>query len=278
MLLYSTKTQLLGKFYLKFLFFLFIFLFTFYPAKSNSFDHTETTDGINDLRSEIGGLKEALKEQNKLLPEITEKLNALNNNELLISEMWRTLNEIKEKNNEAAETLSKMYSDIDLVKQSLTNISLNTNTIRQTLFFKDAFIFNKEGKPVLFVDDIGYWLYKYKTNELVGWINPDTSVVYRNEDAKPIGFIEFGYLLDKRGYPVGILERSEYYRKEREKTSQALHRPIPPNFILREQAPRELFAFSRPASTWSIDSIEDLFFNFTASGTSSAEGTCISCK
>lgn len=257
---------------------IFIFFTTFIPASSNSFDLNQNSQEINELKSEIGGLKETLKEQNRLLPEITEKLNALNTNELLINEMWRTLTEIKDKNKEASESLSKMDVDINQIKQNLTNISLNTNTIRQTLFFKDAFIFNKEGKPVLYVDDIGYWLYKYKSNELVGWINPDTSVVYRNEDAKPIGFIEFGYLMDKRGYPVGILERSEFYRKEREKTYQALHRPIPPNFILREQAPRELFAFSRPASTWSIDNIEDLFFNSTASGTSSAEGTCISCK
>ena len=228
------------------------------PANATEiFDNTREVQG---LKTEISELKEAIRQQNELLPELIQKINEIGNNSIVITEIWKYLGEIKDTNSETAKTLGKVDLGLNTIKDSVSNIANDSSTIKQSILYKDVFVFNKEGKPALYVDDIGLWLYKYNTNQLVGWIQPDTHVVYRNDDAAPIGYIYAGYFLDKRGYPLGVIERSEFFRKEREKNYQVLTRPLAPNLVLREQAPRQFFALARPASTWSIDNIDDLFF------------------
>ena len=91
------------------------------PANATEiFDNTREVQG---LKTEISELKEAIRQQNELLPELIQKINEIGNNSIVITEIWKYLGEIKDTNSETAKTLGKVDLGLNTIKDSVSNIA-----------------------------------------------------------------------------------------------------------------------------------------------------------
>ena len=185
------------------------------------------------LRDQISKLQEDLSEQKELTSNLLEKLNDVikNQNQLIIN-----------------------FGETTKLIQNISTISLPTN---QT--FKDAFILNKSGRPIAFIDD-GLKLYEYYGGNLVGWIKPETNEIVRNYDSSVVAQIENDFILDETGHAIGSIERSENLRWDREKLySQAQKNPVSQYFV-RLENPKQFNLSTFRYSDWSVQKLEDILF------------------
>lgn len=185
------------------------------------------------LRDQISKLQDDLSEQKALTSDLLERLNEVikNQNQLIIN-----------------------FGETTKLIQNISTIALPAN---QT--FKDAFILNKSGKPIAFIDD-GLKLYEYYGGNLIGWIKPDTNEIVRNFDNSVVAQIEGDFILDETGHAIGSIERSENLRWDREKLySQAQKNPVSQYFI-RLENPKQFNLSTFRYSDWSNQKLEDILF------------------
>ena len=151
-------------------------------------------------------------------------------------------------------SLIKQYTQTTLLIQ---NLQTNTNSTQDK--FKDAFILNKEGKPYAFIDK-DLKLYEYYGQDLLGWINPDTSEIIRSFDGAIVAILDGDFLLDDTGHAIASIERSENLKWDREKLySQAQKRPLS-NYFIKLENPQQFNKSTFRFSDWSIKKIEDILF------------------
>lgn len=187
------------------------------------------------LKEEIIKLRKDLSEQKEQTSKLLERINDLiSNQSLLISDLKNTI-------------------------QVFQNFSTTALTLSQQNTYKDAFILNKEGKPIAFVD-AGLKLYEYTGGNLIGWIKPDTNEVVRNTDNSVIGIIENDFIVDESGYPIGSIERSETLRWDREKLYGKIQKKPASHFFARPQSPRKFILSTFRSSDWSTQKLEDLLY------------------
>lgn len=185
------------------------------------------------LKDQINKLQTDLEDQKTITSTLLEKINNL----------------IDSQN-----SLIKQYTQTNLIIQNLQTGSTSSNDK-----FKDAFIVNKEGKPYAFIDK-DLKLYEYYGQDLLGWINPDTSELVRNFDEAVVAIIDGDFILDETGHAIASIERSENLKWDREKLySQVQKRPLS-NYFIKLENPQQFNKSTFKFSDWSLKKIEDILF------------------
>ncbi len=214
-------------------FLLFILLISFF----NQVSLAQTTKENLQLKDQVSKLQVDLEEQKsttaKLLEQVTDLIE---NQNTLIKDFTQT---------------SKVVQDLQVI----------TEQNKKQLKFKDAFVLNKEGRPVAFIDN-DLKLYDYYGKDLLGWIKLETNELVRNYDESVIAQIENDFLIDDTGHVIGSIERSENLKWDREKLyPQVQKRPLSQYFIKLEN-PKQFNPNTFRFSDWSNQKLEDiLFFN-----------------
>ena len=187
------------------------------------------------LKEQISKLQDDLEEQKSITSSLLEKINDL----------------IKNQND--------LITQFTQTTKIIQNISSLTSVPKQQTTFKDAFLLNKDSKPVAFVDD-GLRLFEYYGGNLIGWIKPDTNEIVRNFDNSVVAFIENDFILDETGHAIGSVERSENLRWDREKLySQVQKEPVSQYFI-RLENPKQFNLSTFRYSDWATQKLEDILF------------------
>ena len=196
--------------------------------------HGQATKETLYLKDQISDLQKEVKEQKELSQNLLEKINELikNQNELILQS--------------------------GQVAKILENLTSTSSATKQTTF-KDAFIVNKDGKLVAFIDD-GLRLYEYYGGYLIGWIKPDTNEVVRNFDNSVIGVIEDDFILDETGHAIGSIERSENLRWDREKLFQEIQKKPISHYFIRIENPIPFNLSPFRYSDWASEKLEDILF------------------
>ena len=190
------------------------------------------------LREEVSNLRKELTQQRNLTSTLLEKTNSLTNSQnRIITDLM----------------------DATIIIQDLSTLTMSL--ISQQSTYKDAFIFNRHGKPVAFID-IGLKIYGYNNGNFIGWINQNTNEIVRNFDNSVVAIIENDFLIDEKGYPVGSIERSETLKWDREKLYGKVQKTPHSHFFVRPTTPRRFIISRFRGSSWSTQELEDvLFFN-----------------
>ena len=186
------------------------------------------------LKEQISKLQDDLEEQKTLTSSLLEKLNDLINNQ----------NQIIIQFNDT----SKLIKNIPTLTTGSTQGS-----------FKDAFILNKDGKPIAFADDM-LKLYEYFGGNLIGYIKPDTNEIVRNFDDSVIAQIENDFVLDETGHAIGSVERSENLRWDREKLYSQVQKEPVSHYFVKVESPRLFNLSTFRYSDWSTQKLEDVLF------------------
>jgi len=187
------------------------------------------------LKDQITKLQVELEEQKEITSTLLEKINELtkNQNQLILD----------------------LGQSIKLLQEIFTQSSI----LNPRSSFKDAFILNKDGKPIASIDD-SLKLYEYYGGNLVGWIKTETNEIIRNFDNSVIGIIENDFVLDETGHATGSIERSENLRWDREKYySQVQKKPVSQYFV-RLENPKQFNLSTFRYSDWSTQKLEDILF------------------
>ena len=187
------------------------------------------------LKDQISNLQQQVEEQKGNISNLSERINELirNQNQLIIQ-----------------------FGDIT---KTIQNTSTQPSTINPQLQFKDAFILNKDGKSVAFID-AGLKLYEYYGGNLIGYIKPETNEIVRNFDDTVVAVIEGDFILDETGHAIGSIERSENMRWDREKLySQVQKKPVSQYFV-RLENPKQFNLSTFRFSDWSNQKLEDILF------------------
>ena len=187
------------------------------------------------LKEQITRLQEDLDEQKKTTSTLLEKLNVL----------------IEDQNQ-----LIQIYQETPKVIQ---RIFTQSSTLNPQSTYKDAFILNKDGKPIAFIDD-GLKLYEYFGGDLIGWIKPDTSEIVRNYDNSVVAFIENDFLLDETGHAIGSIERSENMKWDREKLYRQVQKNPVSHYFVRLENPKQFNLSTFRYSDWAEQKLEDILF------------------
>ena len=124
--------------------------------------------------------------------------------------------------------------------------------------YKDAFVFNRDGKPYAYIDFPELKLYEYSTGKLLGWIDTNKNEVIRNYDSSTIATIENDFLIGVQGSPIGSIERSETLRWEREKLM--IQKTPESHFFVMSVAPQQFIQTQFITSNWSTQKLEDILF------------------
>ena len=111
------------------------------------------------LREQISKLQIDVEEQKTLTSKLLER------NTELINNQEKTLIDLREFSD-------FIMSFIDLQKK-----------------YKDAFVFNRDGKPYAYIDFPELKLYEYSTGKLLGWIDTNKNALIRNYDGSTIATI-----------------------------------------------------------------------------------------
>lgn len=210
----------------------FIYIFTlvsfisaFTPA------YSQNTNETLRLKQEVSNLSREIKEQKAVTSALQERINIL------------------------IETQNSLITDLTKTINIIQTIPQTSSTSNNT--FKDAFILNKSGKPIAFID-AGLKLYEYYGGNLIGKINPTTNEIIRNYDGSVIAIIENDFLIGEDGYAIGSVERSETLKWDREKLdSQVQKTPISHFFVMTQAStPFNLTPFRY--SDWSDKDLEEL--------------------
>ena len=180
------------------------------------------------LREQISKLQGDLEEQKTLTSKLLER------NTEIIDNQGKTISNLKE------------FSD-----STRTFIDLQKK-------YKDAFVFNRDGKPYAYIDFPELKLYEYATGKLLGWIDANKNEVIRNYDGSTIATIENDFLIDAQGSPIGSIERSETLKWEREKLM--IQKTPESHFFVMAVAPQQFIQTQFRTSDWSTQKIEDLLF------------------
>ena len=205
---------------------LFLLLIAYCLQLKASFAQTPRDTVI--LREQISKLQSDLEEQKALTSKLLER------DTQLIDNQEKTLIDLRE------------FSDF-----TMTFIDLQKK-------YKDAFIFNRDGKPYAYVDFPELKLYEYSTGKLLGWIDPNKNEVIRNYDGSTISTIENDFLIDVQGSPIGSIERSEVLRWEREKLM--IQKTPESHFFVMSVAPQQFIQTQFRTSNWSTQKLEDILF------------------
>lgn len=214
-------------------FLLFILLISFF----NQVSLAQTTKENLQLKDQVSKLQVDLEEQKSTTAKLIEQVTDLiENQNTLIKDFTQT---------------SKVVQDLQVI----------TEQNKKQLKFKDAFVLNKEGRPVAFIDN-DLKLYDYYGKDLLGWIKLETNELVRNYDESVIAQIENDFLIDDTGHVIGSIERSENLKWDREKLyPQVQKRPLSQYFIKLEN-PKQFNPNTFRFSDWSNQKLEDiLFFN-----------------
>ena len=189
------------------------------------------------LRQEVEGQKELLQQQKDLTSNLLQRTtDLLNKQDRLIGDL----------------------SDTTKIILDISNITRTISTQQTT--YKDAFVLNKEGKPVAFVDT-GLRLYEYGGGNLLGWIKPDTNEIIRSYDNSVVAVVENDFVIDETGYPVGSIERSETLKWDREKLYGKVQKTPASHFFIRPQNPRQFILSPFRSSDWSPNKkLEDILY------------------
>lgn len=212
---------------MKSIFYTIIFLIIVTPA------FAQATKETLYLKDQISRLEGEVSEQKNLIKGLTDEISMLTENQTIL------ITNIKETN--------KFI--LGLPGSSELKNSQNK--------FKDAFLLNKNGKPVAFVD-AGLKLYEYYGGNLIGWINLDTNEIVRNHDNSVVAVIDGDFILDETGHTIGSIERSENLRWDREKLySQIQKKPVSQYFV-RLENPKQFNLSTFRFSDWSDQMLEDV--------------------
>lgn len=187
-----------------------------------------------------------------LKDQITRLQTELEEQKQITSTLLETINELTKNQNQ-------LILDFGQSIKLLQQISTRPSALDSQSSFKDAFILNKDGKPIAFID-AGLKLYEYYGGNLVGWVKPDTNEIIRNFDNSVIGVIENDFVLDETGHAIGSIERSENLRWDREKLySQVQKKPIS-HYFIRLENPKQFNLSTFRYSDWSTQKLEDILF------------------
>lgn len=184
------------------------------------------------LREQIIKLQEDLEEQKKTTNTLLDRINVLIESQNLL--------------------ILKFNDSIKTIQ------TVPTTPLTQGKY-KDAFILNKDGKPIAFIDD-GLKLYEYLGGHLIGTIKPDTNEVVRNFDESVVAVIENDFLLDETGHTIGSIERSENLRWDREKLYRQAQKTPVSQYFVRLDNPKQFNLSTFRFSDWSTQKLEDILF------------------
>ena len=195
--------------------------------------YAQTTKENLTLRDQLSKLQDDLADQKELTSNLLEKLNDIikNQNQLIIN-----------------------FGETTKLIHNISTVSLTTS---QT--FKDAFILNKSGRPVAFIDD-GLKLYEYSGGNLIGWIKPETNEIVRNFDNSIVAQIENDFILDETGHAIGSVERSENLKWDREKLYAQVQKNPVSQYFVRLENPKQFNLSTFRYSDWSVQKLEDILF------------------
>lgn len=193
-----------------------------------------TKEGIY-LKDQITKLQVELEEQKEITSNLLEKINELTKNQ------------------------NQLILDFGQSIKLLQEISTRPSALSTQHLFKDAFILNKDGRPIAFIDS-NLKLYEYYGGNLLGWIKLETNEIIRNYDNSIIGIIENDFVLDETGHAIGSIERSENLRWDREKYySQVQKKPVSQYFV-RLENPKQFNLSTFRYSDWATQKLEDILF------------------
>jgi len=194
----------------------------------------QTTKDTLYLKEQISKLQEDLAEQKTLTKSLLEKLDeTIKNQNQLILQFGET---------------SKIIQQFSLV-----------SPFKQQAAFKNAFILNKDGKAIAFIDN-DLKLYEYFGGHLIGWIKGDTNEVVRNYDNSVVAVLEGDFILDETGHVIGSVERSENLRWDREKLYSQVQKTPTSQYFVRVENPKQFNLSTFRYSDWSTQKLEDILF------------------
>ncbi len=197
------------------------------------------------LREEVSNLKKELQDQKELIR---------TQGDATIMLLERNL----DLTNTQSKTISDLIMDTTVILQSFSTFTMTYIDLQGK--YKDAFIFNPNGKPYAYIDFPELKIYEYNSGDLLGWINADKNEVIRNYDGSTIATIENDFLIDDKGAPIGSIERSETLRWEREKLLGMLLKTPLSHFFVQSAVPQQFIQPKYRTSDWSTQKIEDVLF------------------